>query len=643
MHEAVVHCSFLTYRRFLWNLLYVKKALRAKMRTWRRGINCYAIRSGAKECATHSFLCKIEWRESMKKGQIAQGKVTHIIFPNKGVVVTDEQEKVIVKNTVPGQKVSFFVNKVKHGKAEARLLEVLEKSPLEVESPCPHFGECGGCTYQNLPYEEQLALKEAQVKKLMEDAIKDKCEYEFQGIKASPERFEYRNKMEFSFGDAFKDGPLALGMHKRGSFYDIVPVGNCQIIDEDFRLILSSTLDFFTEKHTTFYHRMKGTGYLRHLLVRKAKKTGEILIDLITTTQIDSAYTGVASQEQLLEEYTSMLRALPYKGTLKGVLHTKNDSVADVVKNEGTDILWGEDFFYEELLGLRFRISPFSFFQTNSLGAEVLYTTAREFILNGDENSLNEKTVYDLYSGTGTIAQMMAPVCKEVVGVEIVEEAVEAAKENAKLNGLDNCSFLAGDVLKVLDTIDQKPDYIILDPPRDGIHPKAIEKIINYGVDHMVYISCKPTSLARDLEIFLARGYQVDKICCIDQFPGSVHVETVVLLSQRKADDYVEVELELDELDVTSAESKATYAEIKDYVLKEHGLKVSNLYISQVKRKCGIDVGENYNLPKSEGARGPVDLCSARTGAVAETARQPQCPEEKEKAIRDALEHFGMV
>ena len=561
----------------------------------------------------------------MKKGQIAQGKVTHIIFPNKGVVVTDEQEMVIVKNTVPGQKVSFFVNKVKHGKAEARLLEVLEKSPLEVESPCPHFGECGGCTYQNLPYEEQLALKEAQVKKLMEDAIKDKCEYEFQGIKASPERFEYRNKMEFSFGDAYKDGPLALGMHKRGSFYDIVPVGNCQIIDEDFRLILSSTLDFFTEKHTTFYHRMKGTGYLRHLLVRKAKKTGEILIDLITTTQIDSAYTGVASQEQLLEEYTSMLRALPYKGTLKGVLHTKNDSVADVVKNEGTDILWGEDFFYEELLGLRFRISPFSFFQTNSLGAEVLYTTAREFILNGDENSLNEKTVYDLYSGTGTIAQMMAPVCKEVVGVEIVEEAVEAAKENAKLNGLDNCSFLAGDVLKVLDTIDQKPDYIILDPPRDGIHPKAIEKIINYGVDHMVYISCKPTSLARDLEIFLARGYQVDKICCIDQFPGSVHVETVVLLSQRKADDYVEVELELDELDVTSAESKATYAEIKDYVLKEHGLKVTNLYISQVKRKCGIEVGENYNLPKSE------------------DSRQPQCPVEKEKAIRDALEHYGMV
>ena len=302
-----------------------------------------------------------------------------------------------------------------------------------------------------------------------------------------------------------------------------------------------------------------------------------------------------------------------------------NDSVADVVKNEGTDILFGDSFFYEQLLDLKFQISPFSFFQTNSLGAEVLYETAREFILDGDESSLNEKTVYDLYSGTGTIAQMMAPVCKEVVGVEIVEEAVDAAWENAKLNGLSNCKFLAGDVLKVLDEIEEKPDYIILVPPRDGIHPKAIEKIINYGVENMVYISCKPSSLARDLEIFTARGYEVKKICCVDMFPNTVHVETVVLLSQRKADDYVEVELELDELDVTSAESKATYVEIKDYVFKTHGLKVSNLYISQVKRKCGIEVGENYNLPKSE------------------DSRQPQCPEEKEKAIRDALEHFGMA
>lgn len=588
----------------------------------------------------------------MKKGQIAEGNVTTVEFPNKGIVMTDEGERVIVKNTIPGQRVSFAVNKVRKGKAEGRLLETVKKSPLETADTCRHFGQCGGCTYQSLPYEEQLKIKETQVRGMMEQAIGDACAYEFLPIRHSPRVLAYRNKMEFSFGDEYKDGPLALGMHKRGSFYDIVTVEDCRIVDGDFRAILMATLAYFREQEIFFYHRLRHTGYLRHLLVRKAVKTGEILVVLITTTQdwrnvqeqepderakIEAAllekqgrcpHVGTVNEEkekQLLAGWKDVLLALSLEGTLKGLLHTKNDSVADVVKNEGTEVLFGQDYFYEELLGLRFQISPFSFFQTNSLGAEVLYSTAREFILGDNPDMLADKTVYDLYSGTGTIAQMLAPVCKKVVGVEIIEEAVEAAKENAALNHLDNCEFLAGDVLKVLDTIEERPDYIVLDPPRDGIHPKALEKIINYGVDHMIYISCKPTSLARDLEVLLARGYVVDKVQCVDMFPNTVHVETVVLLSQRKADDYVEVELELDELDVTSAESKATYKEIQEYVLKEHGLKVSNLYISQVKRKCGIEVGENYNLPKTE------------------DSRQPQCPVEKEKAIRDALEHFGMV
>jgi 23S rRNA (uracil-5-)-methyltransferase RumA len=280
---------------------------------------------------------------------------------------------------------------------------------------------------------------------------------------------------------------------------------------------------------------MRHEGYLRHLLVRKAARTGEILIDLITATQLTAGTPDEAAEKQLLEEWSRALLALDLSGRIKGILHTKNDSIADVVKDEGTDILYGESFFYEELLGLRFRISPFSFFQTNSLGAEVLYETAREFILNGDEQSLGGKVVYDLYSGTGTIAQMMAPVCKEVVGVEIVEEAVEAARENALHNGLSNCSFLAGDVLKVLDEITVKPDYIILDPPRDGIHPKALERIISYGVPDLVYISCKPTSLARDLEVFQARGYAVKKIQCVDMFPGTYHVEVATCLQRVKS------------------------------------------------------------------------------------------------------------
>lgn len=463
----------------------------------------------------------------MKKGFRGEGRVERVDFPNKGIVVTEDGEQVIVKNSIPGQKVSFGVNKVKHGKAEGRLLEVLEKSLLETEEACPYFGECGGCTYQTVAYEKQLEMKLSQVKKLISDAIgtEEEAGYEFIGIKASPRKEEYRNKMEFTFGDEYKDGPLALGMHKRGSFYDIVTVSECKIIDKDFRTILNTTLEYFKGTGLTYFHRLTHVGYLRHLLVRKATKTGEILVDVITTTQTEGF-----DEEAVLSGWKDALLAQDYMGTFKGILHTKNDSVADVVKNEGTDILYGEDFFYEELLNLKFRISPFSFFQTNSLGAEVLYETAREFIVNGDESKLNEMTVYDLYSGTGTIAQMMAPVCKEVVGVEIVEEAVEAAKENAVLNGLSNCKFLAGDVLKVLDEIEEKPDYIILDPPRDGIHPKAIEKIIAYGVENMVYISCKPSSLARDLEIFTARGYEVKKICCVDQFPATFHVETVVLM-----------------------------------------------------------------------------------------------------------------
>ena len=315
-----------------------------------------------------------------------------------------------------------------------------------------------------------------------------------------------------------------------------------------------------------------------------------------------------------------------YDGRFKGVLHTQNDSVADVVKNEGTDVLYGDSYFYEELLGLKFKITPFSFFQTNSLGAEVLYETAREFILGDDKDSLNGKTVYDLYSGTGTIAQLMASVCKEVVGVEIVEEAVCAAKENAALNGLDNCKFIAGDVLKVLDEIEEKPDYIILDPPRDGIHPKAIGKIIEYGVDNMVYISCKPTSLARDLQIFMDRGYRVEKICCVDMFPNTYHVETVVLLSKGEIDSKkVRVEFSLEDMDMSGFQKGATYEQIKAYVLEHTGLKVSSLYISQIKRKCGLDVGQNYNLSKKE------------------DAKVPKCPPEKEAAIRDALKYFQMI
>ena len=542
----------------------------------------------------------------MKKGDIFEGKVIRTEFPNKGIIDIEGQ-KVIVKNALEGQVVRFSINKKRRDKVEGRLLEVIEPSPLEQPAACKHFGICGGCRYQNLSYEQQLDLKKRQVEELIE---KNGLSFDIENIYGSPITEGYRNKMEFTFGDEEKDGPLALGMHKKNSFYDIVTLDDCRIVDPDFNVLLQAILKYFKEKGETYFHKIRHEGFLRHLVMRRSVKTGDILINLVTTTQ-----------SQLDEsEFVNMILAQKIDGKVVGILHTLNDNLADVVQSDETKTLYGQDYFYEYLYNMRFKISPFSFFQTNTLGAEVLYDKVREYV-----GETKDKLIYDLYSGTGTIAQMLAPVASKVVGVEIVEEAVEAAKKNAVDNHLDNCEFIAGDVLKVVDNLTKKPDILVLDPPRDGIHPKALTKIINFNVDEMVYVSCKPTSLMRDLLVFREAGYEVKRCCLVDMFPGTVHVETVVLLSQQKPDDTIEIDLDLDELDATSAELKATYQEIKDYVLKEFGLKVSNLYISQVKRKCGIEVGENYNLPKSE------------------NARVPQCPKEKEEAIKAALKYYAMI
>ncbi len=460
----------------------------------------------------------------MKKGEHIEGIVTSVAFPNKGKVVCDEGT-VTVKNVIPGQTLDVRIDKVRNGNAEGRVCGIVKESELvDEEIRCEHFGRCGGCVYQPVRYEEQLKIKSGQIKKLLDPVGGD---YVYEGIKGSPDVFEYRNKMEFSFGDEMKDGPLSLGMHKRGSFHDIVTVDKCRIMDGDFRNILSATLEYFTASGMPFYKKMAHTGYLRHLLVRKAKKTQEILVDIVTTSQVDEV-----SEKKLLDGYAALIVNMMEDGRISGrvvgVLHTVNDSLADVVQSDRTDVLCGQDFFYEELLGLKFKITPFSFFQTNSLGAEVLYDTVRSYI--GDTK---DKVVFDLYSGTGTIAQLAAAVAEHVVGVEIVEEAVEAAKENAALNGLTNCEFLAGDVLKVIDNIEDKPDLLILDPPRDGIHPKALPKLISYGVDRIVYVSCKPSSLARDMAVFNDNGYYMEKAVAVDMFPGTANTEVVALIAKK--------------------------------------------------------------------------------------------------------------
>jgi len=461
---------------------------------------------------------------------------------------------------------------------------------------CPHFGSCGGCDCQDLTYEEQLLKKEREVFALLFNVVQNKsCIYE--KAAESPLHSGYRNKMEYTFGNERKDGPLTLGLHRRKSFFDILPVTECNIVDADFRRILSATTDYFREREIPFFHRKGHTGYLRHLLVRKAAHTGEFLVDLVTTWNgkrpqerygdkrdfpVDRCF--VPDEEALLAGYADALQALPFDGTLCGILHTRNDSMADVIRDEGTELLYGREYFFEELLSLRFRITPFSFFQTNSLGAETLYSVVREYVLaaggstsaaslesdggaaslkpgsdaaslkpGGDAASLKPGSdaasltsgqpgkdsvrfgnVYDLYSGTGTIAQLLAPVAAHVTGVEIVEEAVAAARRNAEENGLSNCTFHAGDVLKVLDELTELPDLIVLDPPRDGVQPKALSKILQYGVPHIIYVSCKPASLARDLVPIQEAGYRVDRVRCVDMFPFTTHVETVVLMSRVK-------------------------------------------------------------------------------------------------------------
>ncbi|MBR1865087.1 MAG: 23S rRNA (uracil(1939)-C(5))-methyltransferase RlmD [Lachnospiraceae bacterium] len=453
----------------------------------------------------------------MKKGQILEGVVERYTFPNKGYVMVEDRE-LCVKGALKGQTVRFSVRKLRKGTGEGRLLEVLERSPYEdVEPVCPHFGICGGCAYQTMSYGHQLAMKETQVKTLLDGVISG---YQWEGIKGSPVQEGYRNKMEYSFGDEYKNGPLALGMHKKGSFHDIVTVDGCRIVDEDYNQILRAVLDFYTEKKVPFYKKLQHVGVLRHLVIRQTARSKDILVNLVTTTQDPDSLC--------LEEWKDKLLSLQLNGAIVGILHTENDSLSDAVIPEKVIPVYGKDHLYENILGMTFKISPFSFFQTNSRGAEVLYETVRFYV-----GETKDKVIFDLYSGTGTIAQMLAPVAKKVIGVEIVEEAVESARENAALNGLTNCEFIAGDVLRVIDEIEEKPDIIVLDPPRDGIHPKALDKIIEYGVQEMVYISCKPTSLVRDLGILKARGYDVVKGCAVDQFVSTLHVECVTMLQRR--------------------------------------------------------------------------------------------------------------
>lgn len=459
----------------------------------------------------------------MKKGERIVAEIEEFKLPATGIGRTEDGERVLIKSALPGQQVEATVTKKRKNKIEARLEDVVRPREDQIPAACSVDSRCGGCLFQTLPYNEEIKIKEDYILGLLggavgesePEAIKETLHYE--GILPSPESSGYRNKMEYTFGDDRRDGPLHLGMHERGKFYNVVNTDGCLLTDPDFDQIRRAVVDYFAGKDQTYYHKKTHEGMLRHLVVRKGKKSGEILVNLVTTSE-----DGLDE-----DEFVDMIKALPLSGKIVGIIQTINDSPADAVIPESVKVLDGEPILHDSILGLDFEISPFSFFQVNTLGAEKLYSVVRDFDGEGERD-----VIYDLYCGTGTITQLLAERAGEVIGIELVEEAVEAAKKNAEHNKIDNTRFIAGDVLKEAHRLDGTADLIVLDPPRDGIHPKAMRQILDLNPQSYIYVSCKPESLARDLPFFLNRGYQIRRTKIVDMFPRTGHVETVVLLEK---------------------------------------------------------------------------------------------------------------
>ena len=515
---------------------------------------------------------------------------------------------VFVKDAVIGDTVTAKIIKAKKNYGYGRLMEVLKPSPYRVEPKCAFARQCGGCQLQALSYDQQLVFKTNKVKGHLE-RIGGFTDIPMEPIIGMDELFHYRNKAQFPVGRN-KEGKIVTGFYA-GRTHNIIENRDCALGVAENKEVLDCVIAHMEKYGIEPYNEATGKGLVRHVLIRYGYFTKEVMVCLILNGN------KIPKEEQLVKS----LCEIP---GMTSITINVNKKHSNVILGEEIRLLWGQEYITDRIGDISYQISPLSFYQVNPMQTQKLYAKALEYAdLHGEE------TVWDLYCGIGTISLFLAQKAKFVRGVEIVPAAIENAKENAKLNGLENTEFFVGKAEEVLPREYKKngvyADVIVVDPPRKGCDETLLETMIEMNPDRIVYVSCDSATLARDLKYLCERGYELRKVCPVDQFGMTVHVETVVLLSQQKPDDTIEIDLDLDELDATSAELKATYQEIKDYVLKEFGLKVSSLYISQVKRKCGIEVGENYNLPKSE------------------NARVPQCPKEKEDAIKAALKYFAMI
>ena len=515
---------------------------------------------------------------------------------------------VFVKDAVIGDTVTAKIIKAKKNYGYGRLMEVLKPSPYRVEPKCEFARQCGGCQLQALSYDQQLVFKTNKVKGHLE-RIGGFTDIPMEPIIGMDELFHYRNKAQFPVGRN-KEGKIVTGFYA-GRTHNIIENRDCALGVAENKEVLDRVIAHMEKYGIEPYNEATGKGLVRHVLIRYGYFTKEVMVCLILNG-------NKIPKEELL------VKSLCEIPGMTSITINVNKKHSNVILGEEIRLLWGQEYITDRIGDISYQISPLSFYQVNPMQTQKLYAKALEYAdLHGEE------TVWDLYCGIGTISLFLAQKAKFVRGVEIVPAAIENAKENAKLNGLENTEFFVGKAEEVLPREYKKngvyADVIVVDPPRKGCDETLLETMVEMNPDRIVYVSCDSATLARDLKYLCERGYELRKVCPVDQFGMTVHVETVVLLSQQKPDDTIEIDLDLDELDATSAELKATYQEIKDYVLKEFGLKVSSLYISQVKRKCGIEVGENYNLPKTE------------------NPKVPQCPKEKEDAIKAALKYFAMI
>ena len=512
---------------------------------------------------------------------------------------------VFVRGAVTGDHVIAHIIKVKKTYAVGIIKKITQRSPIRIKPQCAVSEKCGGCCFAHINYESELEIKQTQV----EDNFKriGGLDVPVTPIIPSPSSSRYRNKAQYPVGS---DGTFATIGFYAPMTHRIIDCADCYLQPEDFKKVVDIFRDWIREKKISVYNEITNKGLLRHIYIRKGFVTGEIMVCLVVNGR------EVPFVQELIENLRAEINGL------KSVILNINTKNTNVVLGSECVTLYGSDFITDELCGLKFNISPLSFYQVNHDGAEILYNKAKEYAsLTGKE------TLIDLYCGTGTIGLTMARDAKQLVGVEIVEQAIENAKKNAEFNGIDNARFICGDASEAAEILLNEgiqPDVVILDPPRKGCDGALVETVSKMSPERIVYVSCDSATLARDCARFLEAGYEVKEATPVDMFPRTGNVETVVLLSQRKADTHIDIKLDLSELDITAAETKSTYQEIKDYVLEKYGFKVSTLYISQVKAKCGIIERECYN--KGEGK-----------------SRVPQCPKEKEEAIMDALRHFRMV